>query len=152
MGNVLWNMELCVSGGIIDEYAKKKKNKFIIPTVCIICMIIIVVTLYIMNNTLYKSLDLTYGNVSKYTITSGSTGNVYDITNEEINNIIEKLNDTKVKEKDFEPTTGWTSYITFSDDKGNSHRLQVGKDRIEYDNVWYKIKKAMVRYMIMLIH
>ena len=69
---------------------KKKKNKFIIPTVCIICMIIIVVTLYIMNNTLYKSLDLTYGNVSKYTITSGSTGNVYDITNEEINNIIEK--------------------------------------------------------------
>ena len=43
-----------------------------------------------MNNTLYKSLDLTYGNVSKYTITSGSTGNVYDITNEEINNIIEK--------------------------------------------------------------
>ena len=64
---------------------KKKKNKFIIPTVCIICMIIIVVTLYIMNNTLYKSLDLTYGNVSKYTITSGSTGNVYDITNEEIN-------------------------------------------------------------------
>ena len=112
---------------------KKKKNKFIIPTVCIICMIIIVVTLYIMNNTLYKSLDLTYGNVSKYTITSGSTGNVYDITNEEINNIIEKLNDTKVKEKDFEPTTGWTSY---------SHRLQVGKDRIEYDNVWYKIKKG----------
>ena len=81
---------------------KKKKNKFIIPTVCIICMIIIVVTLYIMNNTLYKSLDLTYGNVSKYTITSGSTGNVYDITNEEINNIIEKLNDTKVKEKDFQ--------------------------------------------------
>ena len=121
---------------------KKKKNKFIIPTVCIICMIIIVVTLYIMNNTLYKSLDLTYGNVSKYTITSGSTGNVYDITNEEINNIIEKLNDTKGKEKDFEPTTGWTSYITFSDDKGNSHRLQVGKDRIEYDNVWYKIKKG----------
>lgn len=57
-----------------------------------------------------------------------------------------------MKEKDFEPTTGWTSYITFSDDKGNSHRLQVGKDRIEYDNVWYKIKKAMVRYMIMLIH
>ena len=42
------------------------------------------------------------------------------LTNEEINNIIEKLNDTKVKEKDFEPTTGWTSYITFSDDKGNS--------------------------------
>lgn len=92
---------------------KKKKNKFIIPTVCIICMIIIVVTLYIMNNTLYKSLDLTYGNVSKYTITSGSTGNVYDITNEEINNIIEKLNDTKVKEKDFEPTTNWMDKLYY---------------------------------------
>ena len=124
---------------------KKKKNKFIIPTVCIICMIIIVVTLYIMNNTLYKSLDLTYGNVSKYTITSGSTGNVYDITNEEINNIIEKLNDTKVKEKDFEPTTGWTSYITFSDDKGNSHRLQVGKDRIEYDSKVISVSVARPR-------
>ena len=27
MGNVLWNMELCVSGGIIDEYAKKEKEQ-----------------------------------------------------------------------------------------------------------------------------
>ena len=27
MGNVLWDMELCVSGGIIDEYAKKEKEQ-----------------------------------------------------------------------------------------------------------------------------
>jgi hypothetical protein len=29
---------------------------------------------------------------------------VYDISKEECNNIIEKLNDTKVKQKNFEPT------------------------------------------------
>lgn len=119
----------------------KKKKTIIISIVCIVGMVIIGIALYIIiNNSTYRTLDIKYESTSKYTITSGSTGNVYDISKEEFNNIIEKLNDTKVKEKDFKPATGWSSYITFSDEKGVSHRLQVCKDRIEYDNVWYKIK------------
>ncbi len=67
---------------------------------CVIGIVIIGIVLYmVINNNSYKSLDLKYESTSKYTITSGSTGNVYDISKEECNNIIEKLNDTKVKQK-----------------------------------------------------
>ena len=105
-------------------------------------IVIIGIVLYmVINNNSYKSLDLKYESTSKYTITSGSTGNVYDISKEECNNIIEKLNDTKVKQKNFEPTQGWSSYITFSDENGVSHKLEVCKDRIQYDYVWYAVKK-----------
>lgn len=120
----------------------KKTNKIIIAVACVIGIVVIRIVLYmVINNNSYKSLDLKYESTTKYTITSGSTGNVYDISKEECNNIIEKLNDTKVKQKDFKPATGWSSYITFSDEKGVSHRLEVSKDRIEYDNVWYEVKK-----------
>ncbi len=121
----------------------KKINKIIITVACVIGIVIIgiVLCMVVINNNSYKSLDLKYESTSKYTITSGSTGNVYDISKEEFNNIIEKLNDTKVKQKKFEPTQGWSSYITFSDENGVSHRLEVCKDRIEYDHVWYAVKK-----------
>ena len=121
----------------------KKINKIIITVACVIGIVIIgiVLCMVVINNNSYKSLDLKYESTSKYTITSGSTGNVYDISKEEFNNIIEKLNDTKVKQKNFEPTQGWSSYITFSDDNGVSHRLEVCKGRIEYDHVWYAVKK-----------
>ena len=120
----------------------KKINKIIIAVVCVIGIVIIGIVLYmVINNNSYKSLDLKYESTSKYTITLGSTGNVYDISKEECDNIIDKLNATKVRQKDFKPATGWSSYITFSDEKGVSHRLQVSKDRIEYDNVWYEVKK-----------
>ena len=121
----------------------KKINKIRIAVACVIGIVIIgiVLCMVVINNNSYKSLDLKYESTSKYTITSGSTGNVYDISKEEFNNIIEKLNDTKVKQKNFEPTQGWSSYITFSDDNGVSHRLEVCKDRIEYDHVWYAVKK-----------
>ena len=83
----------------------KKINKIIITVSCVIGIVIIGIVLYmVINNNSYKSLDLKYESTSKYTITSGSTGNVYDISKEECNNIIEKLNDTKVKQKNFEPT------------------------------------------------
>lgn len=104
----------------------KKINKIIITVSCVIGIVIIGIVLYmVINNNSYKSLDLKYESTSKYTITSGSTGNVYDISKEECNNIIEKLNDTKVKQKNFEPTQGWSSYITFSDENGVSHKLEV---------------------------
>ena len=120
----------------------KKINKIIITVSCVIGIVIIGIVLYmVINNNSYKSLDLKYESTSKYTITSGSTGNVYDISKEECNNIIEKLNDTKVKQKNFEPTQGWSSYITFSDENGVSHKLEVCKDRIQYDYVWYAVKK-----------
>lgn len=78
----------------------KKINKIIITVSCVIGIVIIGIVLYmVFNNNSYKSLDLKYESTSKYTITSGSTGNVYDISKEECNNIIEKLNDTKVKQK-----------------------------------------------------
>ncbi len=123
---------------------RKKINKIIITVACVIGIVIIgiVLCMVVINNNSYKSLDLKYESTSKYTITSGSTGNVYDISKEEFNNIIEKLNDTKVKQKNFEPVTGWSSYITFSDENDVSHRLEVCKDRIEYDHVWYAIKKG----------
>lgn len=120
----------------------KKINKIIITVACVIGIVVIGIVLYmVINNNSYKSLDLKYESTSKYTITSGSTGNVYDISKEECNNIIEKLNDTKVKQKNFEPTQGWSSYITFSDENGVSHKLEVCKDRIQYDYVWYAVKK-----------
>ena len=131
----------------------KKINKIIITVSCVIGIVIIGIVLYmVFNNNSYKSLDLKYESTSKYTITSGSTGNVYDISKEECNNIIEKLNDTKVKQKNFEPTQGWSSYITFSDENGVSHKLEVCKDRIQYDYVWYAVKKhnsALYNYVFL---
>lgn len=143
MGHVLWTLELCISRSIGEFYMQgKKKNTIIISIVCIVGMVVIGIALYIIiNNSTYRTLDIKYESTAKYTITSGSTGNVYDISKEECNNIIEKLNDTKVKQKDFEPTQGWSSYITFSDENGISHRMEVCKDRIEYDYVWYAVKK-----------
>ena len=127
----------------------KKINKIIITVSCVIGIVIIGIVLYmVINNNSYKSLDLKYESLPKKQTpvhnknkSSGSTGNVYDISKEECNNIIEKLNDTKVKQKNFEPTQGWSSYITFSDENGVSHKLEVCKDRIQYDYVWYAVKK-----------
>ena len=63
----------------------KKINKIIITVACVIGIVIIgiVLCMVVINNNSYKSLDLKYESTSKYTITSGSTGNVYDLSKEE---------------------------------------------------------------------
>lgn len=63
----------------------KKINKIIITVACVIGIVVIGIVLYmVINNNSYKSLDLKYESTSKYTITSGSTGNVYDISKKNV--------------------------------------------------------------------
>mgnify|MGYP000426838553 CR=1 FL=1 len=80
---------------------------------------------------------------NKGILNNAITSMIYGMLNKEgiPTHFIEKLNDTKVKQKNFEPTQGWSSYITFSDENGVSHKLEVCKDRIQYDYVWYAVKK-----------
>lgn len=115
-----------------------KNKKRLIILICIICLsaVVVVFTLFFTRSKKYRLV--LEDNTTAYTLTSGNTGKVYDITNEEFNQIAQKLKEVELT-KSSEKSTGWLYMISYCDSNNNYHNLIISSKKISYDNADYNV-------------
>ena len=115
-----------------------KNKKILIILICIICLsaVVVVFTLFFTRSKKYRLV--LEDNTTAYTLTSGNTGKVYDITDEEFNQIAQKLKEAELT-KSSEKSTGWLYMISYCDSNNNYHNLIISSKKISYDNADYNV-------------
>ena len=115
-----------------------KNKKILIILICIICLsaVVVVFTLFFTRSKKYRLV--LEDNTTAYTLTSGNTGKVYDITNKEFNQISQKLKEAELT-KSSEKSTGWLYMISYCDSNNNYHNLIISSKKISYDNADYNV-------------
>ena len=115
-----------------------KNKKRLIIIICIICLsaVVVVFTLFFTRSKKYRLV--LEDNTTAYTLASGNTGKVYDITDEEFNQIAQKLKEVELT-KSSEKSTGWLYMISYCDSNNNYHNLIISSKKISYDNADYNV-------------
>lgn len=131
---------------------KKKNMKTVITFLTIIIGLITVGSIVWLFNNKITHLNIK-SDTEKYTLTSGNTGDIAEITAEEFNAIAEKLSEIEFIENE-EKFSGWSYSVSYSDEGKNHKLVIVNANKVTLDGKTYDVKdgsdNTLYSYMVSL--